>query len=278
MKSMRIRRKIGNVLTYIGVSLILVVVLFPILWAVMSALKSGGQAQAIPPVWFFKPKLTNYVSAFVKRDFGRLLVNSVIVSLSSTTLSVLLGSLAGYGLARYPIKGNNAISMWILSIRMFPPIAAIIPFFLLYKNLGLIDTRIGLIIAYTGFNLPFAVWIMRGFFDEVPRELDEATLIDGASPLKVFTTVVLPLAAPGLVATAIFAMIFSWNEFMFALILSRSRSQTMPVGVMGFITHRGVIWGEIMAAASVIMLPMVAFTLIAQKYLVRGLTFGAVKQ
>ncbi len=278
MKNMRIRTRIEDTLTYLGVALILVVVLFPIVWAIMSALKSGGQAQAIPPVWIFKPKLTNYVSAFVKRDFGRLLVNSVIVSLSSTTMSVLLGSLAGYGLARYPIKGNNAISMWILSIRMFPPIAAIIPFFLLYKNLGLIDTRIGLIIAYTGFNLPFAVWIMRGFFDEVPRELDEAALIDGASPLKAFTRVVLPLAAPGLVATAIFAMIFSWNEFMFALILSRSRSQTMPVGVMGFITHRGVIWGEIMAAASVIMLPMVAFTLIAQKYLVRGLTFGAVKQ
>jgi len=168
--------------------------------------------------------------------------------------------------------------MWILSIRMFPPIAAIIPFFLLYKQLGLIDTRIGLIIAYTGFNLPFAVWIMRGFFDEVPRELDEAALIDGCSPIKVFVRVVLPLAAPGLVATAIFAMIFSWNEFMFALILSRSRSQTMPVGVMGFITHRGVIWGEIMAAASVIMLPMIVFTFIAQKYLIRGLTFGAVKQ
>jgi len=275
---MTVKKKIGNVITYCGVAVILIFVLFPIVWAIMSALKTGGQAQAIPPVWFFKPKLTNYISAFVKRDFTRLLFNSLVVSLSSTFFSVLLGAMAGYALARYPIKGKKSIAMWILSIRMFPPIAAIIPFFLLYKQLGLIDTRIGLIIAYTGFNLPFAVWIMRGFFDEVPRELDEAALIDGCSPIKVFVRVVLPLAAPGLVATAIFAMIFSWNEFMFALILSRSRSQTMPVGVMGFITHRGVIWGEIMAAASVIMLPMIVFTFIAQKYLIRGLTFGAVKQ
>jgi len=275
---MTLRKKIFNFLTYFAVAGILIVVLFPIVWAVMSALKTGGQAQAIPPVWFFKPRFTNYISAFVKRDFGRLLVNSLTVSISSTILSVSFGSLAGYALARFPIKGKNSIAMWILSIRMFPPIAAIIPFFLLYKQLGLIDTRIGLIIAYTGFNLPFAVWIMRGFFDEVPRELDEAALIDGCSPIKVFSRIVLPLAAPGLVATAIFTMIFAWNEFMFALILSRSQSQTMPVGVMGFITHRGVIWGEIMAAASIIMLPMIAFTLFAQKYLVRGLTFGAVKQ
>lgn len=272
------RKIMGDIFTYFGIACILVAVLFPILWVVMSAFKTRGQAQAIPPVWIFKPTFNNFISAFVKRDFGRLLVNSLIVSLSSTFLSVFLGSLAGYALARFPIKGRNSVLMWILSIRMFPPIAAIIPFFLLYNRLGLIDTRIGLIIAYTGFNLPFAVWIMRGFFLEVPRELDEAALIDGCSPWRVFTRIVIPLAAPGLVATAIFAMLFSWNEFMFALILCRSRSQTMPVGVMGFITHRGVLWGEIMAAASVIMVPMVAFTMFAQKYLVRGLTFGAVKR
>jgi len=275
---MNTRKRIGDILTYIGIACMLVFVLFPILWAVMSSLKTQGQAQAIPPVWVFKPSFDNFVSAFVKRDFGRLLVNSLIVCLSATFFSVIFGSLAGYGLARYQIKGKNTVLMWILSIRMFPPIAAIIPFFLLYKELGLIDTRLGLVIAYSGFNLPFAVWIMHGFFLEIPRELDESALIDGCSPWRAFITIALPLAAPGLVATAIFAMLFSWNEFMFALILSRSRSQTMPVGIMGFITHRGVIWGEIMAAASVIMLPMVAFTLFAQKYLVRGLTLGAVKQ
>ena len=255
----------------------LIFVLFPILWAVMSSLKTQGQAQSIPPVWIFKPGFDNFVSAFVKRDFGRLLINSLTVCLSATFFSVALGALAGYGLARFQIKGKNVVLMWIMSIRMFPPIAAIIPFFLLYKELGLIDTRLGLIIAYTGFNLPFAVWIMHGFFLEIPRDLDDAALIDGCSPWRAFFTIALPLAAPGLVATAIFAMLFSWNEFMFALILSRSNSQTMPVGIMGFITHRGVIWGEIMAAASIIMIPMVAFTLFAQKYLVRGLTLGAVK-
>ncbi|HDY87556.1 MAG TPA: carbohydrate ABC transporter permease, partial [bacterium] len=229
---MNMRKKIGNILTYIGIACILVIVLFPILWAVTTSLKTGRQAQSIPPVWLFRPSFHNYIAAFVKRNFGRLLVNSLIVSLSATFLSVILGSLAGYALARFQIKGKNLILMWILSIRMFPPIAAIIPFFLLYNKLGLIDTRLGLIIAYTAFNLPFAVWIMQGFFLEVPRELDEAALIDGCSPWRVFFKIVLPLSAPGLVATAIFTLIFSWNEFMFALILSRSRSQTMPVGVM----------------------------------------------
>ena len=166
---------------------------------------------------------------------------------------------------------------WILSVRMFPPIATIIPIFLLFNKLGLIDTRLGLMLLYIAFNLPFAIWIMRSFFDEIPSELDDAAMVDGCSPWQAFARIILPLAAPGLSATAIFCMMFSWNEFLFAMIISRAQTQTLPVGVMGFITQRGVLWGEMSAAATIIMTPMIIFTFLIQRYLIRGLTFGAVK-
>ena len=270
-------RGLTTLLTYVAVALVLVWVLFPVVWVVLGSLKARELAAAVPPVWIFEPTLDNYGSAFLRRNFGTLFLNSFVATFASTAVVLLLGSMAGYALARFKIVGKQNILLWILSTRMFPPIAAIIPIFLLFNNLRLIDTRQGLVLLYVAFNLPFAIWIMRGFFAEIPSELDDAALVDGCSPWQAFTRVIMPLAAPGLAATAIFCMMYSWNEFLFALIISRARSQTLPIGVMGFITQRGVLWGEMSAASTVIMAPMIIFTFLMQRYLIRGLTFGAVK-
>jgi len=270
-------RGLTTLLTYVAVALVLVWVLFPVVWVVLGSLKARELAAAVPPVWIFQPSLDNYAAAFLRRNFGALFLNSFVATFASTAVVLLLGSMAGYALARFKIVGKQNILLWILSTRMFPPIAAIIPIFLLFNNLRLIDTRQGLVLLYVAFNLPFAIWIMRGFFAEIPSELDDAALVDGCSPWQAFTRVIMPLAAPGLAATAIFCMMYSWNEFLFALIISRSQSQTLPIGVMGFITQRGVLWGEMSAASTVIMAPMIIFTFLMQRYLIRGLTFGAVK-
>lgn len=272
-----LRRRLARLLTYLAVVVVLIWVLFPIVWVIMGSFKIPEQAAAVPPVWIFQPSLENYISAFLRRDFGRLFINSLIVTLTSTAVVLVLGSMAGYALARYRIIGKQNILIWIMSTRMFPPIAAIIPIFLLFNNLGLIDNRLGLVLVYIAFNLPFAIWIMRGFFAEIPSELEDAGLVDGCTPWQAFIKIVLPLALPGLAATAVFCMVFSWNEFLFAFIISRAHSQTLPIGIMGFITQRGVLWGEMSAASTVIMMPMILFTFLVQRYLIRGLTFGAVK-
>lgn len=272
-----LRRRFTKFLTYFAIAVVLIWVLFPIFWVIMGSFKSKEQASAIPPVWIFNPSIENYISAFIRRNFGNLFVNSLIATLTSTAVVLLLSSLAGYALARFKVVGKKNIMFWILSVRMFPPIATIIPIFLLFNKLGLIDTRLGLMLLYIAFNLPFAIWIMRSFFAEIPSELDDAAMVDGCSPWQAFARIILPLAAPGLSATAIFCMMFSWNEFLFAMIISRAQTQTLPVGVMGFITQRGVLWGEMSAAATIIMTPMIIFTFLVQRYLIRGLTFGAVK-
>ena len=272
-----LKQRLTNVFTYGAIAAVMVWMMFPIVWVIMGSFKSPEQASAIPPVWVFKPTLGNYVTAFLRRDFGRLFVNSLVVTLTSTAVVLILGSMAGYALARFKVTGKQTLLLWIMSTRMFPPIAAIIPIFLLFNRLGLIDSRLGLVLIYIALSLPFAIWIMRGFFAEIPTELVDAALVDGCTPWQAFIKIILPLALPGLAATAVFCMVFSWNEFLFAFILSRAKSQTLPIGVMGFITQRGVLWGEMSAASTVIMTPMIIFAFLAQRYLIRGLSFGAVK-
>jgi ABC-type glycerol-3-phosphate transport system permease component len=192
-------------------------------------------------------------------------------------VSIVLGAPASYALSRYNFRRKRSVSNWILTTRMAPPVAVALPMFLLMKFFNLLDTRLSLIILYTTFNLSFVIWLMRGFFEEIPRELDEAALIDGCSPVNAFVRIVLPLVAPGLAAVAIFCFIFSWNEFFYALIMTHSKSRTVPVGVQGFIGLYGIKWGEMTAAASLATVPILAFAIATQKHLVRGLTLGAIK-
>jgi multiple sugar transport system permease protein len=255
--------------------------LAPVYWMLTISLKSESDQFASPPEWFaFTPTLTHYEDAFINRSFGRYLLTSAIVALLSTVFAMLIGTFAAYALARFEMRWqlNKRLSLWILSTRMFPPIVTIVPLFLMMRDLRLLNTITSLVIVYTAFNLPFVVWMMRGFFNEVPREMEEAALVDGDSRMGALRRVILPLVTPGLAATAVFCSIISWNEFLFALVLSQTEAaMTLPIGIAGRVTQYETKWGVMSAAGVVAMLPILIFALAVQRYLVRGLSLGAVK-
>lgn len=255
--------------------------LAPVYWMLTISLKSEVDQFADPPKWFwFIPTLQHYYEAFVTRSFGQYLLTSAIVAVVSTFCALVIGTLAAYALTRFqlPYALNRRLSLWILSTRMFPAIVTAVPLFLMMRDLRLLNTKASLIIVYTAFNLPFVVWMMRGFFAEVPRDLEEAALVDGDSRLGALVRVVLPLVSPGLAATAVFCLIVSWNEFLFALVLTQTdASMTLPVGIAGRVTQFEIKWGVMSAAAVVAMMPILIFALAMQRYLVRGLSLGAVK-
>lgn len=259
----------------------LLAALAPIYWLVTISLKREIDQFAFPPLWFhFEPVWTHYVESFGERSFGRYLWNSVAVASISTICAVGLGVPAAYALARlrWPGDWSERISFWILSTRMLPPIVTIVPLFLMLREAGLLNSLTGLIAIYTAFNLPFVVWMMRGFFSEVPSELEEAAMLDGDSRWGALVRVVLPVVRPGLAATAVFCLIVAWNEFLFALILTQTAAATtLPVGIASRVTQYEIKWGAMSAAGVVAMIPVLIFAAAAQRYLVRGLSLGAVK-
>ncbi len=261
--------------------LALVGTLAPVYWMITISMKSEIDQFADPPKWFwFTPTFEHYYDAFVTRSFGQYLITSAIVAVVSTFCALVIGTLAAYALTRFrlPYNLDRKLALWILSTRMFPAIVTAVPLFLMMRDLRLLNTKASLIIVYTAFNLPFVVWMMRGFFAEVPRDLEEAALVDGDSRLGALVRVVLPLVSPGLAATAVFCLIVSWNEFLFALVLTQTdASMTLPVGIAGRVTQFEIKWGVVSAAAVVAMMPILIFALAMQRYLIRGLSLGAVK-
>ena len=249
----------------------------PFLWIVMISFKSRLDIFEIPPKFLFEPILDNYYNAFVQGPFSKYLLNSLIIDSSSTVLAIAIGTLAAYAFSRFNIFGAKHIFFFILTTRMCPPVVVALPLFMMYSKFGLYDTHIGVILVHTIFNLALVVWLMRGFFDEIPKEIDHAAMLDGHSDWTVFRKFVLPLALPGIVVSAMFCLVFSWNEFLFALILTQFDASTLPVGVPSLVTSRGTYWGQVAAVGVVITLPVLFFALVFHKYLVRGLTFGAVK-
>lgn len=270
-----------QLLRYALACLAVLAALAPVYWMLTISLKTEVDLFSVPPRWFlFQPTGAHYRDAFLARSFGQYLLTSAIVSTLATVCAVVLGTLAAYALAtfRLPARLDRHFALWILSTRMFPPIVTVIPLFLMMRDARLLDTRASLVIVYTAFNLPFVVWMMRGFFREIPRELEEAARVDGDSRLGALRRVVLPLVAPGLAATAIFCLIISWNEFLFALVLTQTdAAMTLPVGIAGRVTQYEIKWGVMSAAASAAMMPILIFALAVQRYLVRGLSLGAVK-
>lgn len=266
---------------YLLASAAVVAALTPVYWMLTISLKTEVDQFSVPPRWFiFRPTTAHYYDAFAVRSFGQYLLTSAVVSVLATVCAMTLGTLAAYALShfRWPRRLDKHFALWILSTRMFPPIVTVIPLFLMMRDVRLLDTRASLIIVYTAFNLPFVVWMMRGFFSEIPRELEEAARVDGDSRLGALRRVVLPLVAPGLAATAVFCLIISWNEFLFALVLTQTdAAMTLPVGIAGRVTQYEIKWGVMSAAASVAMMPILIFALAVQRYLVRGLSLGAVK-
>ena len=276
----------ADLVRYTLVIALLIFFLFPIYWMVATSFKPPPDILTRPPKWTFEPTLVNYIYAFEEANFAMFIKNSLIVSLISTILVLVAGCLASYSFARYN-PGAGHLMFFILTTRMMPAIAVIIPFFVIFKTVG--GTAIGralslgldkpgaLVVCYTVINLPLAIWLLHSFFQDIPVELEDSARLDGYSRLQVLWRVVLPLAAPGIAVTAIFCLLFSWNEFLFAFLLTRDVARTITVGVAGFWTQRGILWGPLSAAATVCVVPMMIFALLLQRYIVRGLTFGAVR-
>jgi multiple sugar transport system permease protein len=294
LASRRTRRRLENVLIYIVLITITVVMVFPIYWTFVTAFKYPRDAFTFPPKYLpyvqFEPTLFAWKDVGLIKDptqrgthdptsILNTLRNSVIIAVGSTIVSVILGSLAAYGLARFEFRRwkNRDIAFFILSQRMLPPIVLVIPYFILYSRLGLIDTWHGLIIAHTVANLPFVVWIMRGFFRGIPKELEESARIDGCSHFQALRKIVLPLSLPGLAATSAFCTIFSWNELLFAITLTFKRAQTFPTLVAGLTHGSAALWWDISAMLLLAILPVFIFTALFQRYIVAGLTLGALK-
>ncbi|WP_254546910.1 carbohydrate ABC transporter permease [Halomarina pelagica] len=274
-----LRQRTRTVVPYLALGLFVLWTVVPIAWMLLSSLKLRTNMFQMPPKLFFDPTLKYYRALlFGANPLTKYLVNSAIVSVSAAFVAVSLGTLGGYGLSRIDVSGKKHLAFWIISTRMAPIAVVIVPLYFVYNYVGLLNTRVGLIIAYTTFNLPFAIWLMRSFFDEIPRELEDAARIDGATRWQAFRKVALPLVLPGMGATAIISIVFSWNDFLFALIFTNNQTQTIPVAAAQLITQTGTLWGQVMAIGVVILAPMVAFGMIVKNYLVSGLTMGAMKQ
>jgi multiple sugar transport system permease protein len=280
-KSSKAKERVTRLVGYAALLVALVLTLFPIYWIATNSFKLDLDIFAVPPVWFdFPPTLKHYHAAFVERPFLLFAWNSLIIAVTTTIISLVFGTMAGYALARfnYPGRWKYHISFWILSTRMMPPIVTIVPLFIFFNMFHLLNTKSAVIIAYTAFNLPFVTWMMKSYFQDLPVELEEAAIVDGDTRWGAFLRVALPLARPGLAATAIFSLILAWNEFLLALIITQTeQSVTLPVGISGRVTQYTTYWGEISAAGFLACIPIVLFAFVVQRHLVRGLSFGAVK-
>jgi multiple sugar transport system permease protein len=311
------RQRFFNRIAIAIVIVITIIFLSPIYWITTTAFKPRSQATSVPPTVLFEPEVTAFVKLFTKRvqlreppsdDIyqaapwweqrifdggervlrvkGELLLsaypdrflNSLIIAVTSTILAVGMGTLTAYGFSRFRVPAENDWLFFILSTRMLPPVVVAIPMFLMYRVFGMTDTHIGLIILYTAFNLSFAVWLMKGFIDEIPREYEEAALIDGYTRMQAFFKIVLPEATTGIAATAVFSFIIAWNEYAFALIMTNRRAQTAPPFIPAQVGSGLTDWTTIAAGTVLFLLPVAIFTFALRKHLLRGVTFGAIRK
>lgn len=287
------------------------ITLMPLLWIIGTGFKSPSDAISYPPKVLFEPSLEGYVNLFTTRSrvseetlqelgepktwydrivrqygqvisgasrYGERFLNSVIIGFGSTFLSVFLGTLAAYAFSRFKVPLKDDILFFILSTRMMPPIAVAIPIFLMYRQLGLNDTHLGMIFLYTAVNLSLSVWLLKGFIDEIPLEYEEAALVDGYTRFQAFYKIVLPQAATGIASTAIFCLIFAWNEYAFAVLLTSGNAQTAPPFIPTIIGIGGQDWPAVAAGATIFLLPVLIFTILLRKHLLSGITFGAVRK
>lgn len=274
---MKGRRKLaGHALSALTL-VIAFLIFFPILWMFLTSFKTEADAYTDPPLLLFQPTLENYQVALQQSRYFDYLGNTVIIVGFATFAALALGVPAAYSLAFYPGKRSNATMMWVMSTRMLPPVGVIVPLYVIFKNLALFDTHFGLILLYTAMNLPLVIWMMRSFLADLPYEVLEAARIDGATLRQEMTRIILPLALPGLMATILLCLIFTWNEFFIAFNLTITKAAPLSVFIVSFKTSEGLFWAKMSAAATITALPVVIAGWVAQRQLVRGLTAGAVK-
>ena len=310
-------QKFWHPVAIVAIVAITLVFLAPIYWIASTAFKPRAVATSVPPTIVFQPEVTPFVKLFTRRvqlkeqptkeeyeaapwwekriidggervlrvrgsaqlsQYPNRFINSLIVAGISTALAVAMGTFTAYGFSRFRIAGQNDLLFFILSTRMLPPVVVAIPMFLMYRAFGLTDTHVGLIILYTAFNLSFSVWLMKGFMDEIPREYEEAALVDGYTRMQAFFRIVLPEATTGIAATAVFSFIIAWNEYAFALILTNRRAQTAPPFIPSQIGSGIVDWTTIAAGTFLFLLPVAVFTFLLRNHLLRGVTFGAIRK
>jgi multiple sugar transport system permease protein len=274
LSSGRTRNLLGEALLLAAICAFCV---FPFYWMVTTSLKTQVVALQSPPAWVFTPTLANYVEVLFEDRVGVALVNSIIVAVCTTLLAVALGTPAAYALARFEFRGKTDLWFWFITNRFVSPVVLAFPVFLIARDLGLRDTHLALILMYLTFTLPIVIWICTDQFRSIPRELDEAALLEGASQWRIFRSICLPLAMPGVAVSSILAFIFSWNELLFAYILAPKNAKTAPAMAVTFMEGYDVPYGKIMATSTLIVIPVLIFALLASKHLVRGLTMGAVK-
>lgn len=313
----KIVKKKKNIGRYILISLIVIftiIYLIPLLFVIDTSFKPWKYVKDYPPKIIFKPTIASYIRIFTSRtplapgvkfseekvsnmkwyarliykdtneeivrqgDLPRRYLNSIIIVIGSTLITIIIGLLAAYGFSRGKIKGKDDWMFFILTTRMLPPVVVVIPVFLMFRALKLTDTHLGLILLYTAFNVSFAVWVMKGFIDEIPIEYEEAAMVDGYTRFQVFRKIVVPQATTGIAATAVFCFIYAWNEYAFAFILSRKYAQTVPAWLPYQMGVLGYDWGAAAAGTFLFLLPAMAFTVILRKHLVRGITFGAIRK
>jgi len=280
-------RTVERVVIALAAVLLLAWTVFPFLWILLTSFKAPGDILSVPPKFMFAPTIDNYAALVIgeqrgqysstRPDFPLFFLNSTIISLGAVALSVLAGIPAAYALARFTFPLKDGLAFVLMSFRFVPFIAFVIPLYILYQRLGLYNTHAGLIFAYQLITLPFTIWMLRSFFQEVPLEIQEAAKIDGCSWLGVLTRVILPLSMPGIAVTVILGFMFCWNAFNYPLMLAGRQTFPVTVGAIQFISYEQVLWGQMAAATIVAALPQLLLSLMVQKYIVRGLTMGAVK-
>ena len=262
---------------YVGVLLIVAFFLAPLIWLVTTALKSPVDAFAYPPVFIFKPVLDNFRNVLDNGDFVRAFLNSTVISLTATALAVALGSLAAYALVFFNLPRHHDVTVFVAGLRIAPVIMFILPLFFLATKIQAKDSYALLISAYVLVNVPLAILLLSTFFRDIPGDIREAALVDGCGEWQVFTRMILPIARGGITAASILCLLFTWNEFLIALVLSGKTTQTLPVAITSFLTFQGTEWGPLTAAGTLVMLPMLLLGLSVQRQLVRGMTMGSVK-
>jgi multiple sugar transport system permease protein len=263
-----------NFIFYFVIAGIVLVVLFPFFWMLTSSFKTQVDIISWPPKFLFTPTLANYMKVFGEQNFLRYFINSTIIGGAAVGLSLLIGLPAAYSISRY---AQQKLSVFILVARLMPGISFLMPWYIIFSRLNLMDSYIALILSHMLIVLPIVVWVMSAYFSTIPREMEESAMVDGASRPFAFLVIILPLSGPGIVTATTLSFIFSWNNFMFSQVLSMEKTKTLPIAVYNFVSYAEVDWGGVMAAAVAIMAPAIILTMIFQKYVVKGLTMGAVK-
>ena len=271
------RAPAGSPLHYAVLTVLAAACLLPMVLMAITSFKTEAQIFDTRWSWFFVPTLANYTTVIQDGNIDRYLLNSLKISLAATLITLMLGTMCAYAMARFRFLGRETLSYSTLILRTLPPAVLAVPVFVLWSAWGIGDTLSGVVLIYVALNLPFTIWLLYGFIDQLPIELEEAAAIDGCGPFKVFYKIVLPLIKPGLAAASIFTFRLAWNEFILSFILTNRITRTLPASISNYITDTGVEWGKIMAAGVLIALPPLIFTFIAAKQIITGLTAGAVK-